>query len=405
MIILLSLVVSAAFAVWAGKPLRKHPVPFYAGFAVIAAASVLAVWSGLRFPAVISEWVLPMFARGGLSGALFILVMWAGAFPNASKPIKLLFPIRGQLSILASILTIGHNIAYGRTYFVRLFASAASLPSATRAAAVCSLVMILIMLPLFITSFPSVRKKMRPKSWKRLQRSAYGFYGLLYCHIMLLTMPNALAGRAESLLSAFVYSAIFVSYAACRILKALDKGKNAAGLARKQVRAAGICLLLAAAVIAIPAFQNDRQRAAESADKPTADIENAQTPDPQTGDAQTIDAKSDDTQTNDTPTMMPEGTEDPVLDSGVLRDGVYTGSGMGMNAEITVEVTILNGEIADISVVSSRDDAPYYSDALAVIDDILSAQSIEVDTVSGATYSSGGILDAVEDALKGAASP
>ena len=78
---------------------------------------------------------------------------------------------------------------------------------------------------------------------------------------------------------------------------------------------------------------------------------------------------------------------------------------MGMNAEITVEVTILNGEITNISVLSSRDDEPYYSDALVVIDDILSANSVDVDTISGATYSSGGIIDAVEDALREAAKP
>ena len=78
---------------------------------------------------------------------------------------------------------------------------------------------------------------------------------------------------------------------------------------------------------------------------------------------------------------------------------------MGMNAKITVEVTISDGKISDITVLSSRDDEPYYSDALAVIDDILSANSVEVDTVSGATYSSGGIIDAVEDALREAAKP
>lgn len=374
MILLISLVISAAFIAFAGKPLRKNPMPFYVGAVLIAVASVFVVWSEMRFPAVIADWTIPIFARGGLSGGLFIIVMWAGAFPNASKPVKYLFPIRGQLSIIASILTLGHNVAYGKTYFMRLFASPVSLPLTTRAAAICSLAMLLIMLPLFITSFLSVRKKLRPKTWKRLQRSAYVFYGLLYCHILFLALPNALAGQREYCLTVFVYSSIFLSYAACRILKALAKKKNSTELVQKQVRAAGICLILAAAISVVPILWNGQYRLGEI-------------------------------QAGNLPVTLPEGADISGGDSGILRDGVYTGSGMGMNAQITVEVTILNGVITNISVLSSRDDEPYYSDALAVIENILSANSIEVDTISGATYSSGGIIDAVEDALTEAEKP
>ena len=79
---------------------------------------------------------------------------------------------------------------------------------------------------------------------------------------------------------------------------------------------------------------------------------------------------------------------------------MYTGSAMGMNAMIQVSVTIENGKIVDVSIDSSRDDEPYFSDALTVIDDILASNSTQVDTVSGATYSSGGILDAVDAALE-----
>ena len=243
MILLISLVFSVALVAFAGKPLRKYPTPFYVGAVLIAVASVFAVWSEMRFPTVIADWIIPIFARGGLPGGLFIIVMWTGAFPNASKPVKHLLPIRRQLSIIASILTLGHNVAYGKTYFVRLFASPASLPLTTRAAAICSLIMLLIMIPLFITSFLPVRKKMQPKAWKRLQRSAYVFYGLLYCHILLLTLPNALAGKPAYILTAFVYTSIFLSYAACRVLKALAKKKNSARLAQRQICAVGICFV------------------------------------------------------------------------------------------------------------------------------------------------------------------
>ena len=179
MVFLISLGIAILFVVLFDKPLRKHPAPFYAGSAIIALAATAVSWSGAALPAGFAAYLWPVLARGGLAGALFVLVMFAGAFPNGSAPIKKLMPIRGQLSIVASILTLGHNAAYGKIYFVRLFANPASLPFNQLLAAICSVLMLIVMLPLFVTSFSCVRKKMNPKKWKRLQRSAYVFYGLL----------------------------------------------------------------------------------------------------------------------------------------------------------------------------------------------------------------------------------
>ena len=53
-----------------------------------------------------------------------------------------------------------------------------------------------------------------------------------------------------------------------------------------------------------------------------------------------------------------------------------------------------------VSVVSSSDDAPYFNRAKGVIGKVLRSQSTNVDTVSGATYSSNGILGAIDVALK-----
>ena len=57
------------------------------------------------------------------------------------------------------------------------------------------------------------------------------------------------------------------------------------------------------------------------------------------------------------------------------------------------------GEITNIEVLSYRDDRNFFERAKGVIDSILSKQTVEVDTVSGATYSSRGIIAAVADAL------
>ncbi len=88
------------------------------------------------------------------------------------------------------------------------------------------------------------------------------------------------------------------------------------------------------------------------------------------------------------------------MPSGAMKDGTYTGSGMGYNDDITVKVTVSGGKITDVAIVSSDDDEPYFANARAVIARILSSQTTNVDAVSGATYSSKGIMAAVSDALQ-----
>ena len=82
-----------------------------------------------------------------------------------------------------------------------------------------------------------------------------------------------------------------------------------------------------------------------------------------------------------------------------LKDGVYTGSGQGFNGPIRVRVTISKGSITNVEILSHSDDNPYFGRARAVISKILGKADKSVDTVSGATYSSRGILDAVRNAL------
>lgn len=361
MVFLFSLGISILFVIWFSKALRTYPVPFYAGAAAVALAVVTVTWRGVDLPSGFEEYIWPIFARGGLAGALFDIVMFTGAFPNGSASIKKLMPIRGQLSILASILTLGHNAAYGRVYFLRLFTDPASLPTGQLLAAICSVLMLLIMLPLFITSFMAVRRKMQPKRWKALQRLAYGFYGLLCCHILLLTVPGAARAESAYQLTVFVYGTVFLSYLPCRISKALAKKKNSPCLlARRQAGAVICCAALSASVALFLGMSSSNS------------VESA------------------------------PPVESAAESHSGYRDGTYTGSAMGMNAPIEVSVTVEGGHITDISIVSSRDDEPYFSDALYVIDDILAVNHTQVDTVTGATYSSGGILDAVEAALESA---
>ena len=72
----------------------------------------------------------------------------------------------------------------------------------------------------------------------------------------------------------------------------------------------------------------------------------------------------------------------------------------GFGGAIEVQVTLKDDEITDIQVTSaSGEDSAYLSQAQSVISSIISAQSTDVDTVSGATFSSTGIINAVIDAI------
>ena len=84
-----------------------------------------------------------------------------------------------------------------------------------------------------------------------------------------------------------------------------------------------------------------------------------------------------------------------------LADGVYKGSATGFSGHVTVAVTIMDKKITSIDILSSTDDEAFFNRAKAVIDRIIASQSFDVDVVSGATYSSNGIIGAVKNALTG----
>ena len=87
----------------------------------------------------------------------------------------------------------------------------------------------------------------------------------------------------------------------------------------------------------------------------------------------------------------------------IYLDGIYTAEAMGFEGQITVQVTVAEDKITDITLLSAEDEEEYLSRAKQVIPAILEGQSPNVDAVSGATYSSTGILNAVKLALAKAA--
>ena len=101
-----------------------------------------------------------------------------------------------------------------------------------------------------------------------------------------------------------------------------------------------------------------------------------------------------------------EQSEEEETEELAYKNGTYIGEGQGFGGTITVEVTLQDDEITDIQVASAPgEDSAYLSQGKGVISSILSEQSTDVDTVSGATFSSTGIINAVNDALGKAENP
>lgn len=226
---LISIIVAILLVAIGRNFIKKHANICYILTTILSVALVVGSFTGViwTMPAWFTTTILPILIKSTFSTAIFVIVMYTGAFKNGSKLIKFLMPIRAELSIIAGILTLAHNISFGKNHFVNLFTAPEVMSTNMKAAAGVSIILITIMVPLLITSFPSVRKLMKPKVWKNLQRSAYLFYALIYVHVMLIMVPVAMSGDTTYIINVLVYSVVFITYAVMRIAKYFAK-KSAA---------------------------------------------------------------------------------------------------------------------------------------------------------------------------------
>ena len=347
------LIIALVFFYLLEKTIKKHATLFYIATIIISVLSVLAPKKGLPF--VIDYLVKNILARGTLAGALFILVMVASVCP-AAKLRGLLLRTRGEMAIIAALLTLIHNISYGKYYFVALFTKISDLDAPRIFAAVLSLIMIILLIPLTVTSFMVIRKKMNPKKWKSLQRLSYIFYGLLFIHISMIFSISIAKGHRSTLFDLSVYVVIYIAYLICR--------------AKKYEKQRVLCILFMVVIcalyipIAVMGFKGSKTQ-----EENVATEENVSTK-----------ASSD----------------------ASYKDGTYEGSATGYSGQMTVSVTVSCCKISEINIVDIGDDEEYLIDAKDVIPQIIEKQSTEVDAVSGATHSSKGIINAVAKALESA---
>ena len=124
MLFILSLIGTVSFVLLFRKAIKKYAVPFYLVATAITVFFLVYRLSGnIQIPDVINKYVMKPLSQGTISTALFSIVMWIGALNRKNPVVKKLFSIRGEMSIIACILTLSHNIYFGIIFCVYLLFS------------------------------------------------------------------------------------------------------------------------------------------------------------------------------------------------------------------------------------------------------------------------------------------
>ena len=366
------------------KQIKKYSVILYVLSVLI---SCICIFLPKKFDLIFLDYIInDILRRGSLATALFIIVMYAVVFPFNKDLKAKLMKLRGELAILASLITLIHNIHFGKKYFVLLFTDVSHLKAYEISAAVISLLMIILLFPLTFTSFVSIRKKMNPKSWKALQRWSYLFYALLYVHIVLIFSRNLLLGKPGYIFNFIVYTLIFGIYLILRLRKYIIKTKEEASIKKADTLRLCLCMLIALVCVlsCVPYFTVYSEAKAVKGNT----VQNM------------TEAESSSDGENTSEALDASDASETENSSG-FTDGVYEAKAAGYNGNVFVSVTVEGGKITDIKVTKHSEDDEYYYDTVdKVIPDILEKQSTDVDIVSGATSTSEAIIKAVNKALE-----
>ena len=402
MIVILALICSLAFFHFFGKALKKKPAVLYGICILLSLVSIFYPREGgLPF---LDFFFKKIMQRGVLAGSLFIWVMLAPVLPKSFSGRKTIYLLRGEMAICASLITLAHNLAFGGKYFGALFFGQGHISLMELHAAIVSCLMILLLIPLTVTSFQAVRRKMQGKTWKKLQNWSYLFYLLLYLHIFFIYQGALIRGKGEYFFTLMIYSFIFGFYGFLRIrqyrIQKEGKEKKTFPLLRIGGILPIVCIFLsgfysAGKYRAALEANVDKIRAQESVSEQHGQGEENNSSE------KASEASGDKASANSSDASSDSQAVDEDSISGAYKDGECFGKASAYNGNVEVKVTISGGKITAIDIVKTKDDEEYFFDAQKkVIPEILEKQSTDVDAVAGATTSSEGICHAVEKALE-----
>lgn len=216
--LLISIVGVTLLSLIGTKTIKKYSKFYYIAMGLLALLTTI-----FEIFKLYSNYNLPTFLyglekstmKGYIAIGFFILVMFAGAMNTKWNVTRKLLSIRGEMAILGSILIMPHGIMYLVKFIIKIFNGKE--PTAFNIMyIILGIIGFLIMMPLFITSFKLIRRKINHVKWKAIQRWSYLFFGLIYLHILviLLSSKNVDWPRIS------IYTLIFIAYTALKINKA-----------------------------------------------------------------------------------------------------------------------------------------------------------------------------------------
>ncbi|MDD6920259.1 MAG: ferric reductase-like transmembrane domain-containing protein [Eubacteriales bacterium] len=215
--LIIGLIIITLFYILTAGAIKKMPVAFYVG--IYLWTGFVIVYYSAKFYEVMPQWFtahfMDIFQRGIFSTVTFMIVMFLGTVRKHNNITKKLMRVRGEISIIGCFSALCHNILFGMIYFVMLVKNPALMSTRSLIASILTIVLLALMLPLLITSFKCVRRKMKAKTWKNVQRLAYPFFILIYVHVMVLFTADI----NKNLISIIAYTTIYVLYIILRLRK------------------------------------------------------------------------------------------------------------------------------------------------------------------------------------------
>lgn len=195
MIVAAFLVVLTLLAYFANPQIRKHNVKIYIIASILSIIAFIFKDHPLAMP----------FVKGFLGLSFFYIVMLTGALGKKNKLRLKFMGVRREYSIVGFIVVSPHALNYTILWL-----------NGTRSFEWFGTIAFLLMIPLFVTSFLVIRKKMKNATWKLLQSAAYVIYILLFIHLIL---------NYTKQINLILYLVLFISYFVLKAIYEIKKYK------------------------------------------------------------------------------------------------------------------------------------------------------------------------------------
>jgi DMSO/TMAO reductase YedYZ heme-binding membrane subunit len=204
--LLTSLIILTVLCILLSKSIKKHATVYYLVLAIpfaLVALPFIGRMFGIETISFVGIPILGEIIRdyihvGTFGHPLLIIIMYMGALDPKTPGVKKLLAIRKELSIISGFPILAHSLIRVANNFpssLRFFTDNAGYMADTKVASelgagissfsfVLGIIMLLIFIPLWVTSFGSVHKRMGNIKWRKLQKWAYVLYVTLFIHAM-----------------------------------------------------------------------------------------------------------------------------------------------------------------------------------------------------------------------------